>query len=97
MTSNKPEPSPHVLRPVRLRVDSAGRVVIPADLRERLGIRPGEELILSEEQHALRVQTFRQALADAQAYFAAYMRPGESVVDELIRERREEAARGELE
>jgi AbrB family looped-hinge helix DNA binding protein len=33
----------------RVRVDAAGRIVIPADVRESLGIKQGAELILSNE------------------------------------------------
>jgi AbrB family looped-hinge helix DNA binding protein len=77
----------------RVRVDAAGRVVIPADIRQHLGIEPGQELILSEESLGIRLQTFQQAVKTAQAAFAPYKTPGVSVVDELIRERREEARR----
>jgi AbrB family looped-hinge helix DNA binding protein len=77
----------------RVRVDTAGRVVIPAELRQRLGIKPGQELILSETPGGIQVQTFRQVLTDAQDFFAHYAIPGKSVVDELIRERCDEARR----
>lgn len=79
----------------RVRVDSAGRVVIPSDLRGKLGIEPGQELILTEEPCGLKLQTFRQALAAAQAFFAPYRRSGQSIVDELIADRRAEAAHEE--
>jgi AbrB family looped-hinge helix DNA binding protein len=81
----------------RIRVDSAGRIVIPADLRAKFGIEPGQEVILTEKPDGIRVQTFRQVLAEAQAFFAPYAVPGQSIVDELIREREEEAMREERE
>ncbi len=81
----------------RVRVDSAGRIVIPAEIRNTLGIAPWDELILSEKPDGLHVQTFRQLIAAAQAFFAPYAIPGQSVVDELIRERREEAAKEDRE
>jgi AbrB family looped-hinge helix DNA binding protein len=81
----------------RVKVDSAGRIVIPSDLRAKLGIEPGQELILHEETDALRLQTFHQALARAQSFFSKFARPGESIVDELIRDRREEAAKEDRE
>jgi AbrB family looped-hinge helix DNA binding protein len=81
----------------RVRVDSAGRVLIPAGLRERLGIAPGQELLLLEDSAGLRLRTFAQSLAEAQAALAKYRRPGESVVDELLAERRAEAEREERE
>ena len=77
----------------RVRVDSAGRVVIPAEVRQHIGIEPGEDLILSEDEQGIRLQTFGQVVKATQAAFAPYRVPGVSVVDELIREREEEARR----
>jgi AbrB family looped-hinge helix DNA binding protein len=81
----------------RVRVDAAGRIVIPSDIRSRLAIEPGQDLILSERPDGLHVMTFRHLLAEAQTFFAPYAVPGQSIVDELIRERREEAKREENE
>jgi AbrB family looped-hinge helix DNA binding protein len=81
------------LHSTKVRVDPAGRVLIPAELRQKLGIEPGQEVILSETPGGIQVQTFRQVLAEAQEFFAPYAVPGQSVVDELIRERRDEAKR----
>jgi AbrB family looped-hinge helix DNA binding protein len=77
----------------RVRVDTAGRVTLPAELRHKLGIEPGQELILAEDGQGIHLQTFAQAVQAAQEAFAPYRIPGQSVVDELIRERREEAQR----
>lgn len=77
----------------RVRVDAAGRVTLPAELRHKLGIEPGQELILAEDGQGIHLQTFAQAVRAAQEAFAPYRIPGQSVVDELIRERREEAKR----
>ncbi|WP_020472308.1 AbrB/MazE/SpoVT family DNA-binding domain-containing protein [Zavarzinella formosa] len=77
----------------RVRVDPAGRVVIPSSLRSRLHITPGDELILSTDEDGIRLRTFEQVARVVQAAFAPYRREGESVVDELIAERRAEARR----
>jgi AbrB family looped-hinge helix DNA binding protein len=74
----------------RVRVDSAGRVVVPSELRHQLGIVPGCDLFLSADAHGLHLQTFAQAVRVAQEALAPY-RTGVNVVDELIRERRDEA------
>ena len=86
LNSQSPEPT-------RVRVDTAGRVVIPAELRQKLGIEPGQELILAEDGQGIRLQTFAQAVRAAQEAFSPYRIPGQSVVNELIRDRREEARR----
>jgi AbrB family looped-hinge helix DNA binding protein len=77
----------------RVRVDSAGRVVIPADLREHLGIEPGQDLILVEGLNGIQLRTFAQAVRSAQEAFGPYRVEGVSVVDELLNDRREEARR----
>lgn len=77
----------------RIRVDTAGRVTLPAELRHKLGIEPGQELILAEDEQGIHLHTFAQAALAAQEAFAPYRISGHSVVDELIRERRQEAKR----
>lgn len=90
-------PESHESRSSRVRVDSAGRVVIPAEVRQHLGIEPGQDLILCEDAQGIRLQTFEQVVREVQEAFAPYKKPGVSVVDELIRERREEASREDRE
>ncbi len=77
----------------KVRVDSSGRIVIPADLRDRLHFQPGDELVLSEAAGNLSVRSYDQVLAEAQAFFRGLVEPGVSLVDELLAERREEVAR----
>ncbi len=75
-------------------VSEGGRVVIPAELRAKLGINVGDRLIWLEEGDRLVLTTRRAAIRRAQEIFAKYNKdPKTSLVDELIRERREEAAR----
>jgi AbrB family looped-hinge helix DNA binding protein len=86
-------PVTHSSDHVRVRVDPAGRVLIPAELRQTCGITTGQELILSSDDCGIHLQTFAQAVRAAQEAFAPYRIPGVSIVDELIRERQEEAKR----
>jgi AbrB family looped-hinge helix DNA binding protein len=41
---------------MRTTIDKAGRVVIPATLRERLGFTPGSELEITEDDLGLRIE-----------------------------------------
>jgi AbrB family looped-hinge helix DNA binding protein len=77
----------------RTRVGSDGRIVLPADVRRQFSIDAGDQVIVKTDERGIHIVTADQALRDAQAFFAPYKKPGESIVDELIRERREEAAR----
>ncbi len=78
----------------RLRVNENGRVVIPASFRKALGISVGDELLLRIEDDELRITTLKRRLERAQRLLRRHVKPGASLVDELIAERRE-AARNE--
>jgi len=77
----------------RLRINENGRVVIPASFRKALGINPGDEVILSLEEDELRITTMKRRIERAQRRARKYLKPGVSLVDELIAERREAAKR----
>lgn len=77
----------------RMRVNENGRVVIPASYRKALGIKAGDEVILRMEDDELRITTMKRRLERAQRRIREYVKPGESLADELIAERREAAKR----
>jgi AbrB family looped-hinge helix DNA binding protein len=41
---------------VKSTIDKAGRVVIPAALRERAGLTPGSELDITEDEHGIHLR-----------------------------------------
>jgi bifunctional DNA-binding transcriptional regulator/antitoxin component of YhaV-PrlF toxin-antitoxin module len=73
-----------------VRLGPQGRLVIPSHLRKALGFHPGDALIARVERNRLVIQTREALLDEIQGMFRHVKREG-SVVDELIRERREEA------
>jgi len=77
----------------RLRINENGRVVIPATFRKALGINPGDEVILRLDDDELRITTMKRRIERAQRNVRKYVKPGVSLVDELIAERREAAKR----
>ena len=77
----------------RMRVNENGRVVIPASYRKALGIKAGDEVILLMEDDELRITTMKRRLERAQRRIRRYVKPGVSLADELIAERREAAKR----
>jgi AbrB family looped-hinge helix DNA binding protein len=78
----------------RLRVNENGRVVIPAAFRKALGIEVGDEVVLRIQDDELRITTQQHRIERAQRRARQHVKPGVSLVDELLAERRE-AARNE--
>jgi AbrB family looped-hinge helix DNA binding protein len=74
----------------KLKLGEGGRIVIPAAMREEMGLAPGETLIAHVENGELRVRSWLKNLKRIQAELSALKKPGESVVDEFLEERREE-------
>lgn len=74
-------------------IREGGRLVIPAAYRKALGLKPGDEVLLTLEDGEIRVVSTRQAIARAQTLLRRYVPEGRSLSEELIQERREEAAR----
>jgi len=74
-------------------IREGGRLVIPAAYRKALGLKPGDEVLLVLEDGEIRVVSTRQAIARAQTLLRRYVPEGRSLSEELIQERREEAAR----
>lgn len=75
------------------KVSDGGRVVIPAELREKYGLAVGDTVIQAADSHGLTLYSQRAAGRRIQAIGARYKRPGVSEVDEFLRDKRKEAAR----
>jgi len=88
-----PEVSAHVWT----KVGEGGRVVIPAEIRRLIGVKEGDRVLLLVEDGELHVITVSQGIKRAQELASPYIRPGVSIVDELIAERRAEVTREEEE
>ena|SRR5271157_341355 len=84
-------------RSVKTVLSANGRIVIPAAIREQLGVRAGDSLYLDVEAGVLRIETYPARIRRIQRELAPYRRPGILASDELIAERREEARREEEE
>lgn len=69
-------------------MDGRGRLVLPAALRNRLGIKPGDELVVTEEQGVLRLEA---RLAAARSLIGIAGSSSRSMVEELRADRRRES------
>jgi AbrB family looped-hinge helix DNA binding protein len=77
----------------RARVNENGRVVIPASVRQALGINPGDEVVLRVEDDELRITTMKHRIERAKQLIRKHVKTGTSLVDDLIVERRKAAKR----
>ncbi|HCI15020.1 MAG TPA: AbrB family transcriptional regulator [Gallionellaceae bacterium] len=77
-----------------VQVSQGGRIVIPAEMRQKMGISIGDQVLLtwSDDAHELRIATRKQRLQHAVDLVKRYATASGSVVDELIGERRQAAA-----
>lgn len=75
------------------RINQQGRIVIPAECRAAADLKPGDELIVETVgKGELRLRTKEQALREAQRIVARFGSGSRDLVEELIAERRKEAA-----
>ncbi len=75
------------------KIDSSGRVVLPADIRAAMEVSVGDTVQMVLDGGSVQIKSPRQALREAQDYFCKLIPADVSLVDDLLRERREEAER----
>lgn len=91
----EPEDSTPIL--VRAAVGPGGRVVIPAAYRRALEVEEGDYIVMQMDGEDLRVSNDAKELQRMREVLNSYVPEGVSLVDELIAERRREAAAEEAE
>jgi len=72
------------------QVSAGGRIVIPAEIRRKMGIQSGDQVILSYHDGELHIATRKQRLQQAKAIVKACV-DTVSLAEELVGERRAEA------
>ena len=82
-----------VPRTFHTRVDPSGRILLPAELRSRNQIEAGDPMVVIERSDGFEIRTLAQSVQEAQEYFRSVIPDSVSLVDELIADRIEEAAR----
>ena len=74
------------------RINANGRIVIPAAMREKLGLQKDDSVVMEVEDGVLRIESYIARIRRIQAEFAHLAPAGGLLVsDELILERRQEA------
>ena len=78
---------------VTARLSENGRIVIPAEIRQKLELSPGDTVLLSVEGYVLKIEPQRARIRRVQESMRQLLPPDRVLSDELIADRREEARR----
>lgn len=79
---------------IRGKVSSAGRVILPAELRKAFHIEDGQEVVFSRTEYGIQVTPLDEAIRQAQALMRRYVPEGMSLVDALRKERNQDSTFG---
>jgi AbrB family looped-hinge helix DNA binding protein len=78
------------MRDVYVRLGKNGRIVIPAAFRRRLGLKPGDPLILRLDEDGVMIESRRAAVRAAQRMIRERVPKGELLTERLFEMRRAE-------
>jgi AbrB family looped-hinge helix DNA binding protein len=76
-----------------LRVSQGGRIVIPLDVRRQLGFKTGSHVVLTIDGDRATLMSREAEIRRAREWVRKYIRPGVSLSEELMAERKREAER----
>lgn len=77
---------------IHTKIGPSRRIAIPASLCQEYGFAPGTPVVLEPTDHGIIVRRVDEVFRDVQAYFAGTAPKGVRLSDELLRDRRQEAA-----
>jgi len=75
------------------RITEGGRIVIPAEIRKLCKLEVGTEVVLTVENNHVTLMSEDAAIDEARALVRKYIPKGAKLSEELMAERRQEAAR----
>jgi AbrB family looped-hinge helix DNA binding protein len=73
------------------KINENGRIVIPVALRQQMGIKPGESVLMEVKDGVLRMESHRARIRRVSESLRQLIPPARCLSDELIADRREEA------
>jgi AbrB family looped-hinge helix DNA binding protein len=73
-----------------IRISRGGRIVIPAEVRKRLGLEVGTDLVMTVEDDHVTLMNAKAARRRPRQLVRRYVKPGVSLSEELMAERRKE-------
>jgi AbrB family looped-hinge helix DNA binding protein len=79
---------------IEINVAANGRMVLPADIRKRMGLEKGGRLFLNESEYGLELSSVNQRVSKAQAFYEEISKGKPSfTVEDFLKQKRAHAAR----
>lgn len=78
------------MKPVAVEVSESGRMNLPSEVREALGLRGPGHVVIAMDRGTLTLRTMAQALEEVRALARPYAPKDRLASEELIAERRAE-------
>ncbi len=78
------------------KITRGGRLIIPAKLRQELDLKDGANVVVQAQGRGFQVIPVRESIRRAQELVSSRLKGRPSLANELIEERRREAAAAEL-
>jgi antitoxin component of MazEF toxin-antitoxin module len=77
---------------INMKMSEGGRLVVPMEIRQAMSLKEGDTVSWEFKNGIATLTTKAQRMKQAQALVQSFGNPGECWTDELIAERRKEAA-----
>ena len=81
----------HSRESVSLKLDPAGRVLIPVKVRDGLNLKSGDEIRFSVNGDTIEIRSIADSIETAKAIVKRHVPSKKNLVNELLQERRREA------
>lgn len=75
----------------RTQVDNSGRILLPLELRKEINLKKGDTIVLRKMEDKVELLKFQDIINEIHNIFAHNKKPGISMTDEFIKQRRAEA------
>ncbi len=77
---------------VKARLGDKGGIFVPVEYQKKLDIKPGDEVLIKLDDGEIRILPSKNIVRRAQELVRQYIPSDRKLVDELIKDRRKEAA-----
>jgi len=71
----------------------SGRIVLPASIRKKFGLKPGDRLTVTADEGPIKIYNMQMALDEIRASILAQRGSLDGILDEFLAEKHEEARR----